>query len=300
MGVLWAGMVRELVAADAVAVRALLRERPLHNVFLESAVAGGLLGRAPGFYGFAAGGRIGAVMMIGPLGGTVLEVRDRDAYAPLASLAAQARLRPRHIVGCERVTRPFFAAYAERAAPAVLWERREPYYLVSARERRAPRAARGSAGPRIERAGERDFEATLAWSALQHREDLGDDRYGADPEGFRRRHLGELRAGRWWVLRERGEVVFQAHVGVENDRLVQIGGVVTAPRARNRGLATRGVCALVERLLERRPAVGLYCAEDNRAARRVYERAGFRRAFDYRSWLLDEPLAPKRPEAVYA
>jgi predicted GNAT family acetyltransferase len=67
------------------------------------------------------------------------------------------------------------------------------------------------------------------------------------------------------------------------------------PEARNRGWATRGLCAIVDRLLEWRPAVGLFCFEHNAAARRVYERVGFRSLFHYRSWLLDEPLAPDPP-----
>ena len=71
------------------------------------------------------------------------------------------------------------------------------------------------------------------------------------------------------------------------------------PEARSRGLATRGMQAIVERLLARRLAVGLFCNVANRTACGVYERVGFRRAFDYRSWLLDEPLEPER-EATYA
>ncbi|MCE2389998.1 MAG: GNAT family N-acetyltransferase [Proteobacteria bacterium] len=288
-------MVRELVAADTAEACKLLRERPLHNVFLDHVISSGILGRAPGFYGFAPRGRLEAILMIGPLGGTILEARAEDAYEPLAECAAAARPRPRHIVGCEEVTRPFFRAYSRRA-PEVIWERREHYYVISARDRdgQDPRSE-----AEIEQATQRDFEATLANSARQHREDLNDDRYGADPEGFRRRHLRDLQNGRWWVLRERGEVVFQVHVGAENRQLVQLGGVITVPEARSRGLATRGMQAIVEHLLARRPAVGLFCNVANRTACGVYERVGFQRAFDYRSWLLDEPLEPER-EATYA
>ena len=63
------------------------------------------------------------------------------------------------------------------------------------------------------------------------------------------------------------------------------------PEARNHGWATRGMSGIVDRLLEWRPAVGLFCYEHNAAARRVYERVGFRNLFHYRSWLLDEPLS---------
>jgi GNAT superfamily N-acetyltransferase len=279
-------MVRELTAADTADACALLRARPVHNVFLDYVVSSGLLGRVPGFWGFLPSGRIEAILMIGPLGGTALEVRNPRAHEELARVAAKAPTRPRHIVGDEEVTVPFFAAYAPFAA-RVIWERREPYYLVSRAERPRPAVE----PTLVERAGERDLEETLANSALQHREDLGDDRLGADPEGFRRRHAKDLRDGRWWVARDAGRIVFQVHVGAENAHVVQLGGVMVPPEARNQGWATRGMGAIVDRLLEWRPAVGLFCYEHNQAARRAYERVGFRCLFHYRSWLLDEPLA---------
>jgi predicted GNAT family acetyltransferase len=281
-----APLVRELTAADTADACALLRARPLHNVFLDYVVSSGLLGRVPGFWGFAPQGRLEAILMVGPLGGTALEVRNARAHEPLAAAAAKARTRPRHIVGDEAITAPFFAAYAPFAA-RVIWERREPYYLVTRAERPRPRTE----PTLVERATERDIDETLANSALQHREDLGDDRCGADPEGFRRRHAKDLRDGRWWVARDSGRIVFQVHVGAENAHVVQLGGVMVPPEARNLGWATRGMGAIVDRLLEWRPAVGLFCYEHNLAARRVYERVGFRSLFHYRSWLLDEPLA---------
>jgi RimJ/RimL family protein N-acetyltransferase len=280
-----ASPVRELTAADTADACALLRARPLHNVFLDYVVSSGLLGRVPGFWGFAPQGRLEAILMVGPLGGTALETRNARAHEPLAAAAAKARTRPRHIVGDEAITVPFWAAYAPFAA-RVIWERREPYYLVTRAERPRPRTE----PTLVERATERDIDETLANSALQHREDLGDDRCGADPEGFRKRHAKDLRDGRWWVARDAGRIVFQVHVGAENAHVVQLGGVMVPPEARNLGWATRGMGAIVDRLLEWRPAVGLFCYEHNLAARRVYERVGFRSLFHYRSWLLDEPL----------
>jgi uncharacterized protein len=278
-------VVRELTAADTADACALLRARPVHNVFLDYVVSSGLLGKVPGFWGYAPSGRIEGLLMIGPLGGTALEVRNPKAHEPLALAASQAHTRPRHIVGDEAVTAPFFAAYS-CYGPRVIWERREPYYLVSRAERPRPAAEPLT----VERAIDRDLEETLANSALQHREDLGDDRCGADPEGFRRRHTKDLRDGRWWVARDAGRVVFQVHVGAENAHVVQLGGVMVPAEARNQGWATRGMAAIVDRLLEWRPAVGLFCYEHNLAARRVYERVGFRALFHYRSWLLDERL----------
>ena len=61
-------MIRELTPADAAETLALLRARPLRNLFLDYVVSTGGLGRASGLLGYVATGRIGGVLMIGPLG----------------------------------------------------------------------------------------------------------------------------------------------------------------------------------------------------------------------------------------
>lgn len=192
-------------------------------------------------------------------------------------------MRPRHIVGPEDVTRPFWEAYARFGVTAA-WERREPVYVIGRES--AGDVARLGEGLALEPARPRDLESVIENSARQYVEDLKVDRYGQDPDGFRERHRVELRDGRWWVARERGQVRFQLHVGPENDEVVQIGGVFTAPEVRGRGWATRGVAAACARLLDRVPGVSLFCDESNAAARTAYERVGFRQRFWYRSWLL--------------
>ncbi len=158
-------------------------------------------------------------------------------------------------------------------------------YVVTARD--LPHAPSGRIN-RLQPAAEADLDQSVENSALQHREDLKDDPFALDPEGFRARHLNDIREQRWWVLRERGRIVFEVHIGAENNRTVQLGGVMTPPDLRNRGYATRGMHGIVRQLLERRPAVSLFCDEDNRAACHVYEKLGFRNLFYYRSWLLDQ------------
>ena len=285
-------MVRPLEQGDTVAALELLRARPLANVFLEHVVRSGALGRVPGVFGCERADRLVAILMVAPGGGTALEVADPDAHAELAELAARLSPRPRHIVGPEDVTEPFWRAY-EPHAPRLRWVRREPVYRI---DHGVLRTARGeSRSGRLRAADEADLDTVVMNSARQHLEDLGDNRYAADPVGFRERHRIDVREGRWWVLREGGRICFQVHVGPHNDHAVQIGGVLTPPDLRGRGYATRGVTAIVARLLARHPSVVLFCGEENHVARRLYERLGFQVVLHNRSFLLeasDESCSP--------
>jgi len=274
-------MVRPLTAADTLNARELLRRRPLHNLFLDYVVAAGVLGRVSGFFGWPAEGRLAAILMIGPLGGTALEVVDPRAFAPLAVAAAHSPLRPRHIVGSEDVYAPY--------AGGLRWTRRETVLVASRSDVLPPR----SGEPRLvlEPARAADVDELTANSAEQHREDLHDDRAGDDESGFRERHAKDVREGRWWVARARRRIVFQVHVGAANPQTVQLGGVFVPHDARARGHATAGVRAMCARLFERHTRVTLYCDEANEGARRVYQRVGFQHAYCNRSYLLDEPLA---------
>ncbi len=289
-------MVRPLTVADTLDARTLLGARPLHNVFLDYVVAAGVLGRVPGFYGYEKHGRLEALLMIGPQGGTALEVRDLSAYAPLAAAAAHARTRPRHIVGSEDVTEPFWREYQGHAA-GLRWTRREPVFVTRRTDpcgtRRADRHIL------LEPAREADVPELTSNSAEQHREDLHDDREAADAAGFRERHANDVRDGRWWIVRERGRIVFQVHVGAASAQMVQLGGVFVPRGLRGRGHATAGVRGICARLLERYEVVTLYCDEANEGARRVYERVGFREAFCNRSYLLLEP-SPSEADLGYA
>jgi RimJ/RimL family protein N-acetyltransferase len=276
-------MVCGLAASDTAETLLLLGARPLHNVFMEYLVRAGALGRMSGFMGYKNKSRLEAVLLIGPLGGTALEVRNTDAFTPLGEAAHLFPVQPRHIVGSEEITTPFWRAYSVFGAKPK-WERREPMYVITARD--LPKALQASFEP-LQPATEADLDEIVENSALQHREDLKDDPFSADPEGFRNRHLKDLQEQRWWVLWERGRIAFQVHVGAENEHTVQLGGVMTPPDWRNCGYATRGLGGIVRQLLERRPAVSLFCDEANLAARRLYEKLGFRNRFYYRSWLLE-------------
>jgi RimJ/RimL family protein N-acetyltransferase len=279
-------MIRPLTSADTVEVLRLLAVRPLHTVFLESLVRAGALGSMPGcFFGCFEGTRLEGILLVALRGDTLLEASGPSACARLAEHAATLPIPPRHILGPEDTTVPFWNVYRPHAS-RVIWERREPVYLLSRGDLDSTAASAGRG--KLVRGAERDVDAVVENSARQYVEDLQQDRRAEDPRGFRERHLRELRAGRWWVLRDRGQIAFQVHVGAENAHAVQLGGVFTPCELRGRGYATRGVVEISQRLLRDRPAVSLFCDAANATARHIYERVGFRVLFYNRSWLLEE------------
>jgi Predicted acetyltransferase len=75
-----------------------------------------------------------------------------------------------------------------------------------------------------------------------------------------------------------GKVVFKAELAAVTRHTAQIQGVWVAQEWRGRGLATRGMAAVVRDALRRvAPTVSLYVNDYNHAARTVYARCGFRR-----------------------
>jgi len=66
-------------------------------------------------------------------------------------------------------------------------------------------------------------------------------------------------------------------VGAVTRAACQVQGVWVDPELRGQGLSVHGMAAVVQQCLERlAPAVTLYVNDFNTAARRAYERVGFR------------------------
>jgi predicted GNAT family acetyltransferase len=96
--------------------------------------------------------------------------------------------------------------------------------------------------------------------------------------GYRDRVSDLVRSGRAYARFIDGQVVFKAELAVITRHTAQVQGVWTAPQWRGRGLATAGMAAVVRDALRRvAPSVTLYVNDFNDAARRVYDRCGFRR-----------------------
>jgi predicted GNAT family acetyltransferase len=121
----------------------------------------------------------------------------------------------------------------------------------------------------------KDLDRLTVAAADMHREEMGVDPMAIDPSGWRTRMGTLIQRGWSWVWTDNDEVVFKAELSAWTPEAVQVQGVYTAPRHRNRGVATAAMAAVCRAVLEGVPVCTLYVNHYNTAARRVYERLGF-------------------------
>jgi len=93
-----------------------------------------------------------------------------------------------------------------------------------------------------------------------------------------RARVSQLVSRGWSFVRlEHGRVIFKAEVAAATPHACQVQGVYVVPDRRGGGLATAGMAAVVDLALRHiAPVVSLYVNAHNTAARRAYERVGFR------------------------
>jgi ribosomal protein S18 acetylase RimI-like enzyme len=239
---------------------------PIERVFLEDVARRGL-GR---FNGLERGGDLVALCHVGA--NVVPSGEGCGAFA-----AAAVRGRARMIIGEEGAVSALWEAGAERFPEPRDDRPGQPVYVLDA----APEP--GETGLRAATPG--DLELLLPACAAAHREEIGIDPLGRDPEGFRWRTRSQIEEGRSWLWVEEGTIRFKAEASAWTPSAVQLQQVWTDPAARGRGYAARGLRDLCRSLLRRVPAVCLFVRPENAAAIRLYERIGMRHTIDYRSLL---------------
>lgn len=260
---------RRLTADDAPSLAALLDEDRLQNVYLRSELR--LAGLATGQWWGIDGARPGelrAALLGGPL--VVPWVPDADDVERLAE-ALSRQQAPRMLVGPR--AQVLALHQARRPAPP-LRELRDPQPLLRL-ERHRTAARHGSGNVRVRRGTLDDLDRLTVAAADMHREEMGVDPLAIDPAGWRTRMSTLIQRGWSWVWTEHDEVVFKAELSAWTPDAVQIQGVYTAPRHRNRGIATAAMAAVCDAVLDDVPACTLYVNHYNAAARRVYDRLGF-------------------------
>ncbi len=292
-------MLQPLHPRHAEAAYAFLVAHDLRDVFLASKIHEGALAQPDGaaqgrFLGAFAGERLVGVLFLGHGGLVVFAADEPHVRRLFAEEAWKERQRVRLVVGeWDAVTDVWGQLAASGLAADRDW--REVFMVVT------PGTLTAEPEPGLVRATRDDLEELIDVSARAYREETGEDPLGTMGEGYVRHVARNIDEGRTFLLREEGRIAFKAELSARCPIGAQIVGVFTEPARRGRGLARRGVGELARRLMADAqaavPAVCLFVREDNAAARRAYENAGFAPRMFYRRLFVDAASTRPRPVA---
>jgi predicted GNAT family acetyltransferase len=110
-----------------------------------------------------------------------------------------------------------------------------------------------------------------------HLEEVGIDPLDRDAAGYRERIRELIYRRRAFILTDRERIVFKTELSAITSRAAQLMGVWTAPDARRKGFARRGLAEICGHLVHRGQAVTLFVNDFNAPAIALYESLGFRR-----------------------
>ena len=272
---------RVLGAQDLDEVQALLARNPVEDVFIGSRVEScGLdpwrLGAE--IWGYGERGALTSVCYAGA--NLVPAQAGADAVLAFAERARRQGRRCSSIVGSAQ-------------AALGLWQLLEPAW-GPAREVRADQplmaiddAPYVEADPLVRRVQPHEVDVLLPACVAMFTEEVGVSPLAGDGGSLYRARVEEIVAlGRAFARIEGGAVLFKAEIGAATRDVCQVQGVWVHPSLRGRGVGASGTAAVVE--LARAsiaPVVSLYVNDYNLAARRAYERVGFRRVGTFASVL---------------
>jgi uncharacterized protein len=280
-------MLQPLLPRHAQAAWEFLTAHGLRDVFLAGKIHEGALstpdGAAQGrFLGAFDGERLLGVLFLGNGGLVVFAADEPHVRRLFAEETWKERRRVRLVVGeWDAVT----DVWGQLAASGLKADRdwREVFMVVT------PETLADEPDPGLVPAVPDDLPELIDVSARAYREETGENPLTAMGDGYVRHVTRNVDEGRTFIARVDGKIAFKAELSARCPIGAQIVGVFTEPALRGKGYARRGVAELSRRLMGEGglPAVCLFVREDNLAARRAYERAGFVPQMFYRRLFVD-------------
>jgi len=255
--------VRRLREHDIARLAAFLDKEPGYNLFLISNLEQyGLRNPYVRFWAAFASGQIRAVLMMVERRGAFFAPYLEDVY-PLVEIAEREHLS--FTMGQRELMDAVLAASTQRI------ERREEHSFCELRPvDLRPAALEPPLGITIRRATGADVDRLAAFyvgtAGFEHLSETE----------IRRLMVGRVHHLRTYLADKDHRLVSAASTSAESRLAAMIGGVWTAPDARNRGYSTAVVARLAQELLHEGRYVYLFYLEGNLAAARVYEKIGFR------------------------
>ena len=132
-----------------------------------------------------------------------------------------------------------------------------------------------------------ELDVILPACVAMFTEEIGVSPIAGDGGALYRARIAEfVKARRSFARIENGRVLYKAEIGAVAGNVCQIQGVWVDPALRGQGLGSAGTASVVAiAQAQFAPVVSLYVNDFNIAARRVYERVGFRRVGTFASIL---------------
>ena len=263
---------RLLGDADKTAIRAVLEREPIAGAQVAELVNGAGVDwwrSGARLFGHTPRGHLDALCWFGA--NLMPVAAGPDAVAAFATVARGERRRCSSMVGPADAVLGMWSRMQSWWGPARQVRADQPLLL-------ADRTPAPPPDPRVRLVRHQEIDILLPAAIAMYTAEVGISPVTDPGSATYRRRVLELIAGRRAYARiEDGEVVFKADLAVMTPQTAQIQGVWVPPERRGQGLATAGVAAVVADALRRGiPTVSLYVNEHNTAARRVYQRCGFR------------------------
>ena len=273
--------VRELHEEDRDEVMSLLHRDPVQSVILRGLILDhGLC--APelrgSFYGYYENNQLVGVALIGH---QIVVFGVDEALPYFAHKAVEVKARGYLMLGPQAQIEALWNHLAQqgRATRRVSAQR----LYVCQKPRQTPDRLQ------LLRANFAELDVIVDAQAEMALEESGLDPRLSDLAGFRHRIAERIERKRVWVKIEEGKVIFKADLFSDTPETVYLEGIWVHPEYRQRGIAKSCMEELVQRLLKDHQAVCLIANEEETAAHRVYEHAGFTQVAAYEARFLAPP-----------
>ena len=272
---------RVLGAQDLEEVRALLARNPVEDVFIGSRVEScGLdpwrLGAE--IWGFGERGELTSLCYAGA--NLVPAQAGAEAVHAFAERARRQGRRCSSIVGSAQAALGLWTLLEPMWGPAREVRPSQPLMAIDD----APDV---EADPQVRRVLPHEIDVLLPACVAMFTEEVGVSPLAGDGGSLYRARVEEIIAlGRAFARIEGGAVLFKAEIGAATRDVCQVQGVWVHPSLRGRWVGATGTAAVVEQAQASiAPVVSLYVNDYNVAARRAYERVGFRQVGTFASVL---------------
>lgn len=273
--------VRPLTPSDLTELHALLDRDPLVNLFVRNRVDATKLqtrwlgGQVWGYF------EDDVLVSACHAGANVVPVQATPAaIEAFAERAVADNIRPSSIVGPRDAVLPMWKLLEPHWGPARSPRIDQPFLVLERDSRLRP-------DPRVRPVVLDEFDTVYPACVAMFTEEVGVDPEVGNRSGYRARVAQLISQGWSFAIIEDGEVLFKAEVGAAAPYACQLQGVYVRPDLRGRGIAAPALAAVVEQVRATvSPIVTLYVNDHNTAARRAYERVGFRHTTTFASILL--------------